>query len=179
MYRSLSKPLSRPLPGTYDAAMNDGPSPLARALGRVPCGLYIVSTRSGAQPLGFLGSFVAQVGLDPPTVCVAVGKGRDHLAAMRASGRFALSIVDEASKGVMGAFFKKLPEGQTPFDGLATQETQAGSLVLSEALAWLDCELSGEHESGDHVVVFGRVVEGDVTREGEPKIHLRKDGLSY
>lgn len=159
--------------------MSSEPTPLARALGRIPTGLYIVTTQGPDGPLGFLGSFVVQVGFEPPTVCVAVGKGRDHLAAMRASGRFAVSIVDEASSGVMGAFFAKRGPGESPFDDLATRSTGAGSTVLDETLAWLDCRVSGEHEVGDHVVVFGTVEEGHLAREGEPKVHLRRNGLGY
>ena len=30
-------------------------SPIARALGRIPSGLFIVTTRDGERPLGFLG----------------------------------------------------------------------------------------------------------------------------
>ena len=154
-------------------------SPLAQALGRVPTGLYIASTQGEAGPLGFVASFVVQVGIEPPTICLAVGKDRDHLAAIRSTGKFAVSILDEASSGLMGAFFGKLEPGQTPFDQLATASTEAGSTVLTEALAWLDCELCGEHEVGDHIVVFGKVVEGCQQREGDPKVHLRKNGLSY
>lgn len=154
-------------------------SPLAKALGRVPCGLYIVTTESAGRPLGFLGSFVMQVGFEPPTVCVAVGKGRPHLEAMRASGRFALSQLDKASSKLMTPFMKKPPEGTSPFDGLAVRKTPGGSTVLADALAWLECELQGEHEVGDHFVVFGRVVAGELLREGEPRVHLRKDGLGY
>ena len=158
-------------------------TPLARALGRIPSGLYVVTTEAPAQagggPLGFVGSFVIQVGFDPPTICVAVGAGRDHLAAMRGCGRFAISVLDEASSGVMGEFFKKREDGSTPFDDLATSKSAAGSTVLSDALAWVDCEISGEHETGDHVVVFGRAIEGAITRDGAPKMHTRKNGLGY
>ena len=42
--------------------------PLARALGRIPSGLYIVSTVRDGRPVGFLGSFVMQMGFEPPTV---------------------------------------------------------------------------------------------------------------
>ncbi len=154
-------------------------SPLAEALGRVPSGLYIVSTQHGPLPMGFLGSFVQQMGFEPPTVCVAVGKDRDHLEAIRASGRFALSILDDASAGLMGGFFKPAPEGQSPFDGLETLTTASGSIVLTGALAWLDCKVTGEHETGDHVVVFGEVVAGERLRDADPKVHVRKNGLSY
>jgi flavin reductase (DIM6/NTAB) family NADH-FMN oxidoreductase RutF len=157
-------------------------SPIARALGRVPTGLYIVSTESaadGGAPMGFVGSFVMQVGFDPPTVCVAVGKGRSPLEAIRARGSFGVSILDGPSQGVMGRFFKQLPEGESPFDGLELVHAAGGTPVLADALAWLECRVTGEHDTGDHVVVFGEVTDGAGVREGDPAIHLRKDGLGY
>jgi len=109
-------------------------------------------------------------------VCIAVGKDRDHLAAMRRSGRFAFSILDAESQGLMKPFFGK--DGD-PFEGLETARTPGGSTVLEGALAWLDCRVVGEHEVGDHVVVFGAVEDASLKREGEPKVHLRKNGLGY
>ena len=154
-------------------------SPLASALGRIPCGLYIVTTKDGQTPLGFLGSFVMQAGFEPPSVSVAIAKGRAHLEAIRSSGGFALSILDGQSSGLMTPFFKAPPEGQSPFDGLATSATDSGFLILDEALAWLDCRLTGSHETADHVIVFGEVLDGRLSREGDPKVHLRRNGLSY
>jgi len=150
-------------------------SPLAQALGRIPCGLYIVSTQTDGKPMGLLGSLLMQVGFDPPTVCVAVGKGRDHLDAMLEHGSFAVSILDADSSGLMTPFFKS----ETPFEGLATKATESGCLVLTDALAWFECKIDAAHEGGDHVIVFGEAVAGETLREGDPKIHLRKNGLGY
>ena len=33
--------------------------------------------------------------------------------------------------------------------------------------------------AGDHVVIFGEVLAGGILREGDPTVHLRKNGLSY
>lgn len=154
---------------------SDAPSPLARALGRIPTGLYLVTCRDGEAPLGFIGSFVTQVGFEPPTVCVAVGSERGPLSAIREGGRFAISILDGQSRGVMGPFFKS----ERPFDEVAWESAPGGSPVLTEALAWLECELTGEHPVGDHVVVFGAVTDAALLREGDPSIHLRKNGLGY
>lgn len=155
------------------------PSPLARALGRIPCGLFLATVETPDGPVGFVASFVQQVGFEPPTVALAVGKARGPLEALRSSGRFALSILDKPSSGIMGGFFKPLPEGQTPFDGHELHRTEAGSTVFAGALGWLDCQVSGEHETGDHVVVFGVVTEGSLQREGDPSVHLRANGLGY
>lgn len=154
-------------------------SPVAKALGRIPTGLYIVTAKDSETALGFVGSFVMQTGFDPPTVCVAVGKGRAHLAAMEASGRFCVSILDAASSSVMGAFFKKYEPGETALDHVATGDTPGGLPYMKDALAWLDCSVTGTFESGDHVVVFGTVEHGDMPREGDPSVHLRKNGLGY
>jgi len=159
--------------------MTEEMSPIARALGRIPTGLYIVTTRGEDGPLGFVGSFLVQVGFVPPAVCVAVGRGRAHLDAMRASRRFAVSILDADSSAAMGVFFQKLGEGETPFDRLETRATPGGCFVLANALAWLDCHATGEHETADHVVVFGEVTAASLEREGDPSVHLRKNGLQY
>ena len=154
-------------------------SPLAQALGRMPTGLYIVSTLDGDSALGFLGSFVMQASIEVPQVSVAVGQGREHLAAIKKSGRFAISILDAGSQKSMGAFFKKYEGGESAFDHVEHKPSPAGLPVLTESLAWFECEFSGEFDAGDHVVVFGKVVAGEQLHEGEPSIHLRKNGLGY
>ncbi len=154
-------------------------SPLARALGRIPSGLYVVTTLRDDRPSGFLGSFVMQAAFEPPMVSVAIGLDRPHLEDIRQSGRFALSILDPASRNLMSSFLRRIQPPATPFDGLALGRTAAGSVVLTDALAWIACELRGEHRSGDHVVVFGEVVEASLLREGEPSTHIRKNGLGY
>lgn len=155
------------------------PTPLARALGRIPTGLYVVTSRAGDQDLGLVGSLLMQVGLDPPTVCVAVGKGRDHLAAIRGSGSFAVTVLAPEETAHMGAFFKKYEGGETPFDHVPVARSPKGNAVIEGALAWFECEVTGEHETGDHVVVFGTVRDGALGHDGEPAIHLRTNGLGY
>jgi flavin reductase (DIM6/NTAB) family NADH-FMN oxidoreductase RutF len=154
-------------------------SPIAQALGRVPTGLYVVTTLQGGQPLGFVGSFLMQASFEPPALSVAIARGREHLSAIREHGRFAVTVLDAGSQGLMGAFFKRPEPGKSPFDGLAHERTPGGLPVLSQALAWLECRRSGEHESGDHVVVFGTVEHAALLRSGDPAVHLRKNGLGY
>lgn len=154
-------------------------APLALALGRIPTGLYVVTTTREGRPLGFVGSFLMQVGFAPPSVCLAIAKTREHLAAIRARGAFAVSILDARSQGLMAPFFKKPEPGKSAFDQVEHRASPAGLPILAGALAWLECRASGEHEGGDHVIVFGTVEHGELLRSGDPSIHLRKDGLSY
>ncbi|QDV10076.1 Diflavin flavoprotein A 1 [Planctomycetes bacterium Poly30] len=159
----------------------DSDTSIGAALGRVPSGLFIVTTvDANGAAMGFLGSFVQQMAFTPPTVAVAVSKERGHLDAIRASKRFAISVLGENDKGLMKPFFKKPGDG-SPFDDVASHVPGdgQGAPVLSDALAWLECRLAGEHNAGDHIVVFGVVQSASKTREGEPLTHTRKDGLKY
>lgn len=154
-------------------------TPLARALGRIPSGVYIVSTLRSGAPVAFVGSFVQQVAFEPPTVVLAVANEREQLADLRNTGRFALSVLGAGDQALMSPFLKRLPDGATPFDGLAIARTRSGLTVLEAALAWLDCRITGERATGDHTVLFGVVEEAHLAREGEPRVHMRKNGLAY
>jgi len=155
------------------------PSPLSAALGRIPSALYVVSSLRAGEPVGFVGSLVQQVGFSPPTLCLAVAKDREPLRDLRATRRFSLSLLDAASRSRMGRFLKHHEPGVSPFAGLALGHTPAGLPYLAEGLAWFECRIVGEHESGDHVVVFAEVDAAATLHAGEPHVHLRRNGLSY
>lgn len=155
------------------------PSPLSAALGRIPSALYIVTSLRAGAPVGFVGSLVQQVGFSPPMLCLAVAKEREPLRDLRATGRFALSLLDDSSRSRMGRFLKHHAPGVSPFEGLALGHTPAGLPYLAEGLAWFECRIVGEHEGGDHVVVFGEVEAAATLRAGEPYVHLRRNGLAY
>ncbi len=154
-------------------------SPIAQALGRVPSGLFLLTTMLDDAPIGLVASFVMQQGFEPPTLSVAVGKDRDHLKGLRDCGRFAISVFGTSSGALMKPFFKQYEGQETPFDHVVTKSSPSGLPVLTESLAWLECKVSGEHSVGDHVVVFGTVVAGEKLDDGDPTTHVRANGLGY
>lgn len=174
----MSNEPNSPERGASDTPIDTPTEALAGALGRVPSGLFVIATRLAGRDIGFVGSFVQQVSFAPPTVMVAIASGRDHLAGMRTSGRFTVSVLGEGDKGLMRPFFKASDEA-SPFAQLATLTTPTGGLVLTEALAWLDCLVVSEVTTGDHVVVFGVVEGGARLRDGAPLVHVRRNGLTY
>ena len=98
---------------------------------------------------------------------------------VRRSGRFALSILDERSRRAMTVFTRRPRGDESPFDKVAISSTGSGLPVLSDALAWLEGRVLGEHATADHVILFAEVVSAGVAREGEPHVHLRRNGLGY
>jgi flavin reductase (DIM6/NTAB) family NADH-FMN oxidoreductase RutF len=151
----------------------------ARALGRIPSGLFILTTGRGADATGMLASFVQQAGFAPPSVTVALGKDRTIVPALRACGAFCLSILHDASIGFMGHFAKGFDPGEAAFQGIDIAPAANGVPYLTAAHAHLACEIVGEIEWSDHIVFCGEVIDGRRIDDDRPLTHVRKNGLSY
>ncbi|MBK8980445.1 MAG: flavin reductase [Planctomycetes bacterium] len=152
----------------------------ARALACVPSGLFVLTAGTGTAATGCLVSFVQQVGFEPPALSVALKRGRHIETAVRATGRFCLSVLDESQAGLLAHFARGFDPGEPAFEGVETALDADGVPYLSEALAWLSCRLLGEVTWSDHVL-FGAAVQAGARRDGEgrPMVHIRKNGLSY
>ena len=111
-----------------------------------------------------LGLFMQTSG-DPPMFAIAVAPERYSFGAIRSSGQFVLSYPslgmarDALFHGThSGRDMDKLAECNTRIEPAA----KIDSVLLSDAIANLECELEGELESGDHVIFVGRVVASHV-----------------
>lgn len=155
------------------------PSPLL-ALGRLPSGLFILTARQGERATGLLVSWVQQAGFDPPMLTVALRRDRFVTDWVAASGRFALSQVAAGDKSLLRHFARGFEPDAPAFDGLDLAPISAGGPILARALTYLDAEVSGQVDSGDHRVVLGRIIGGAVLDgEGHPMVHVRRDGSHY
>ncbi|MFH1756202.1 MAG: flavin reductase family protein, partial [Candidatus Latescibacterota bacterium] len=62
-------------------------------------------------------------------------------------------------------------------DATPTRESGSGAAILTEALAYFDCEVVATDTYGDHNVYIGKVVEAEILNDGEPLTTL--DGMKY
>jgi flavin reductase (DIM6/NTAB) family NADH-FMN oxidoreductase RutF len=166
-------------PGAQEPRHQSPREGLGRALGKIPSGLFIVTAGRGAEATGFLASWVQQSGFEPPTVTVAIKKERPVLGVIQQAGAFAISLVSEAQMKLVRHFAKGFPPGVPAFEGLATANGPTGTPHLSAAMGWLDCRLTGQVDTGDHLLVVGTVLAGDAEVELKPFVHVRKSGFGY
>lgn len=152
---------------------------IGKSLGRVVSGVYILTARYDLESSAMMASWVAQIGFDPPSVVVALAKGRPIARLIRESHRLALSIVPEGDKTLM-KHYARLKAGDDPFAGMNTQPAPSGVPVLGDALGWLDCQLIAVHDDGgDHELFVAKVTAGELLREGTAFAHQRGNGFHY
>src|SRR5262249_28092384 len=147
--------------------------PSMRDLRRRYAGGVCVVTARGER--GFRGVTVTAfcvVSLDPPTVLVCLASDGEALAAIAASGTFAVSILSDAQEFLADQFAGRAPLVNRRFDGVRHRVTTAANPVLEDCLAGFDCAVSEGLPAGDHAVVVGQVREAGYGTGSEPLLYF-------
>jgi len=150
------------------------------ALGKIPSGLFILTARHGDHETGMLASWVQQCSFEPPLLTVAVKSGRFLLDWLLPEAPFAINILPDSGKAFVAHFGKGFEPGEPAFEGIGVDRYPGLAPVLTAALAVLHCRVVKQLEtSGDHRLIVGQVLAGQMLHEGKPAIHIRKSGLHY
>ncbi len=164
------------------AAMKALDADLDKALGRLSGGLYVVTAKQAERSGAMVASWVSQASFNPPGITVAVAKDRAIEALMQVGDRFVLNVLAaDNHQNLLRHFLKRFPPGADRFAGVATLENAAdGGPVLSEALAFLDCEVKQRLECNDHWLIYSHVRNGNVAnQQALTATHHRKVGNHY
>jgi flavin reductase (DIM6/NTAB) family NADH-FMN oxidoreductase RutF len=153
---------------------------IAKALGLIPSGCFILTAGDASEATGILASWVQQAGFDPPAVTVAVKHERDILPLIEKTKHFVLNIISDqqTSSEVFKRFAKGFDQGESAFEGLEIDHQPSG-VVIKDCLGHLGCKLIGKVAAGDHTIYVGAVVGAAVHTEGDPAVRIRSHGFNY
>ncbi|HOA74398.1 MAG TPA: flavin reductase family protein [Phycisphaerae bacterium] len=151
---------------------------VARPIGQIPSGCFVMTASHGGRATGILASWVQQASFDPPMVTVAVKQGRPIQELIEASGHFVLNHVNENPLSMFRHFGRGFRLDEPAFDGLSTQTDPAG-IILQDCAGHLSCRVVNSVETGDHRLYIGEVIGGSYKGDERPYVHLRSNGLQY
>jgi len=153
---------------------------IGKAIGRIPSGVFAVTSDRNGQRDGLLASWVSQAAFTPPMISVAIKKERHILELLCVGSRFTLNVLSKKNMDVYKNFVKPFKEGMDRYEGLKLLPAQKGGPIFAEAVAYMDCVTRTMVEAGDHVVLLGEIVDGALLEsENEPMVHLRSNGFQY
>jgi flavin reductase (DIM6/NTAB) family NADH-FMN oxidoreductase RutF len=151
----------------------------AAALGRIPSGLFILTVAHAGHETGFLASWVQQCSFKPPRLSFAVQPDRPVVRLLTPEAALAFNILEASQTDMIAHFGKGFAPGDDAFGGLEVVREAGKAPVLAEALAVLEGRVGGRVSAGDHDLVLVDLVGGRVLCEGQPMVHIRKNGLHY
>ena len=134
------------------------------AFGKMTYGIYVLTSCHQGQINGMIASWVSQVSYDPPLIAAAVHTHRYSHQLIEKGGSFALHVLAKSQTNFLSRFKSREPAAK--FLTLKWTAGKTGCPILSECLAYLECELRNNYRPGDHTLFVGEVVDASV-RAGE------------
>ncbi|MDB9485582.1 diflavin flavoprotein [Dolichospermum circinale CS-1225] len=154
---------------------------MEKALGRISNGLYIVTAKKGDVSGAMIASWVTQASLQPLGFTIAVAKDRALDSLLQINDRFVLNVLEEGNyQDLKKHFLKRLLPGIDRFTDVKIQIAKNGSPILSDALAYMECEVINSMECNDHWILYCIVNDGKVSKpDGITAVRHRKVGNYY
>jgi flavin reductase (DIM6/NTAB) family NADH-FMN oxidoreductase RutF len=125
-----------------------------KMLQMIPYGAYIVGTKlDGGKDHLMFGTWLMQTSFKPPLVAFALSEDSRTLENVRTSRAFAVSFLKEGMKDIA----EHVVEGA--FGRVKTSRTPSGLPVVAGSAGWIECQLVGLLDQGDHRIALAEVIE--------------------
>jgi len=127
---------------------------LRQAMGNFCTGIVVVTGMERSTPVGFtLQSFVS-LSLAPPLITICPARASGSWSRIRATGAFAINILAHDQQDLCTAMARS---GGDKFAGLTWSEGMGGLPILNGTIGHVICDLTAEHDGGDHTIVVGAI----------------------
>ncbi len=148
-------------------------------LAKIPYGVSVVTMGRGGAKVenGLTVSWLSQVSFDPPMLMVAVDKLHYSLDLLRSTKNFCVNLLGEDQAALAGRFAKQATTGDAKLADVAQRPADSGAAILTDAVAYFDCEVTSMVEAGDHMLVIGRVDAAAILNDRAPMTSA--SGLRY
>ena len=123
-------------------------------------GIYVVGVHDGQDNNAFTASWLMQVSFRPMMLALSINPGHWSYRLLKNSGEFAVSVLAKDQIELAAHFASRASSKKLSAVSWGTHRTRAP--VLTDALAFFECELDHETDAGDHKLVLGRVINGEL-----------------
>jgi len=149
-----------------------------RVLWKMPSGLYIIGSRAGDRRNGMTANWATQLSFDPKLIGIGLEQTAFTHELIAEARAFSLNIIDREDRAIVRKFVKPVEVDNDagtmsgfPFrDGTAT-----GTPVLTQAVAWVECEVRQDVACGNHTLFLGEVVNCGFQKPEETEVLRMED----
>ena len=162
-------------PDPEKAARKFDPRTLRSAFGKFATGVTIVTTcQSDGAPRGITANSFTSVSLDPPILLICIAKSALSKSVFSECKHFGVNILRSTQQDVSALFASKSAE---KFDKADYEKSLQGTPVIKETLANFICRRQKSVDAGDHLVIFGEVIDFR-SDDGSPLLYFNGDYCS-
>ena len=120
-------------------------------------GVSVVLTRTEDGFRGATVSAFAVVSLAPPVLLICLDRDARMSTQVPEIGQFTVSILDRGHEFLAERFAGRAPLVDARLTGVQHESAPSGLPILTDALAWFDCEVRTVQAEGDHLIIIGAI----------------------
>jgi flavin reductase (DIM6/NTAB) family NADH-FMN oxidoreductase RutF len=137
-------------------------SDIAALFHRLTFGVYVVGVAQGGRRDAFTAAWVTQASFDPLLLALAMNPRNASAPLLHAGGVFTVSVLRRGQLALASRFGTRSGRDEDKLADVRWTPGRGGAPVLSDALAYFECEVAERVPAGDHELVLGRVVGGRI-----------------
>ena len=148
---------------------------IAALFQRLTQGVYVVGVAHGEVRNAFTAAWVMQVSFDPLLLALSINPHHSSYGLLKESRAFSVNVLKKGQLEVAAHY----GQPARPENKLALTEWTTGRFgppLLLESLAWFECQVVAEHWAGDHALVLGKVINGELFDYGAEPMAYRETG---
>ena len=129
---------------------------------RLTNGVYVIGVYHNGRANAFTAAWITQVSFDPLLIALSINPENLSYAFLKQSGVFAVNLLKKGQFDLARHFGTLSGKDLDKLAGHQWRPGARGAPVLEAAAAYLECRVAGSMRAGDHEIVLGEVVAGDV-----------------
>lgn len=131
-------------------------------------GVYVIGVTDGLHQNAFTAAWVMQVSFNPPLLAVSINPQSYSYQLLQAGGVCAVNVLGRDQYALAEHFGRSAPDKMA---GFQWQQAKTGAPVLSESLAYFDCQVSHYADAGDHKIAICKVIAAARLNDGNPLLY--------
>jgi flavin reductase (DIM6/NTAB) family NADH-FMN oxidoreductase RutF len=138
----------------------------------ITLGVYVIGVRGGRTRNAFTASSVTQVSFDPVLLAVAIGKDHASRSLLHLGGGFTVNVLRHDQIDLARHFGTVSGRDVDKLAAIRWRPGRTGAPIIEEALAYFDCTLVSTVPAGDHELIVGNVIGGELLSiDGAPLLY--------
>ena len=135
---------------------------------QISLGVYVIGVSDGERQNAFTAACVMQVSFNPPLLAISINPEHYSYKLLQAGGVCTVNVLGQDQHAIAGHFGSSAKDKMT---GFQWQKDKTGAPILSESLAYFDCQVSHYADAGDHKIVVCKVIAAARLNEGRPLLY--------
>ena len=135
---------------------------------QISLGVYVIGVTDGERQNAFTAACVMQVSFNPPLLAISINPEHYSYQLLKAGGVCTVNVLGQDQYALAEHFGRSAKD---KMEGFIWQKDKTGAPILSESLAYFDCQVSHYTDAGDHKIAVCKVIAAARLNEGRPLLY--------